>query len=60
MRTRPGGTRVFELRYQGETVGWATLTEGGALLEPANEDLDAHLMQQYGMLMAAFAQVKAA
>lgn len=32
--------RVFELRYQGEVVGWATVSEHGCVLEPANEDLD--------------------
>lgn len=32
--------RVFELRYQGETVGWATVSEHGCVLEAANEDID--------------------
>jgi hypothetical protein len=32
---------VFELRYLGETVGWATLSEHGCVLEAANEDTDA-------------------
>jgi hypothetical protein len=31
---------VFELRYMGETVGWATVTAQGCVLEPANIDLD--------------------
>lgn len=33
--------RVFELRYQGEVVGWATVSEQGCVLECANEELDA-------------------
>jgi len=33
---------VFELRYQGETIGWATLAHDGCVLEAANEDTDAY------------------
>ena len=36
--------RVFELRYQGETIGWATLDENGCAIEPANEELDQALV----------------
>lgn len=38
--------RVFELRYQGEVVGWATVSHNGCVLECANEDLDAHVVHQ--------------
>ena len=33
--------RVYELRYQGEVIGWATVAHNGCVLEPANEDTDA-------------------
>lgn len=32
---------MFELRYMGETVGCATVSHEGCVLEPANEDTDA-------------------
>lgn len=32
--------RVFELRYQGEVVGWAIVSAQGVVLECANEELD--------------------
>jgi len=32
---------VFELHYQGEVIGWATVGHDGCVLEAANEDLDA-------------------
>jgi len=31
---------VFELRYQGEVIGWATVGQNGCVLEAANEDTD--------------------
>lgn len=31
---------MFELRYQGEVVGWATVSAQGCVLECANEDID--------------------
>lgn len=31
---------MYELHYQGEHIGWATITEHGCVLTCANEDLD--------------------
>jgi hypothetical protein len=37
---------VFELRYQGEVVGWATVGHQGCVLECANEELDAPVVHR--------------
>lgn len=37
---------VFELRYLGETVGWATVSTQGCVLEAANEDTAALLVHR--------------
>ena len=48
--------RVFELRYQGETIGWATIDESGCAIEPANEELDGPLIQRMAGTLAWFIQ----
>lgn len=48
--------RVFELRYQGETVGWATVDETGCAIEPANEELDGPLIQRMAGTLTWFVQ----
>ncbi len=47
---------MFELRYQGETIGWATVDESGCAIEPANEELDGPLIQRMAGTLAWFIQ----
>jgi hypothetical protein len=51
--------RVFELRYQGEVVGWAMLSEHGCVLEAANEDLDAHVVHKMRGIVEWLVQAEA-
>lgn len=44
--SRGGEKAVFELRYLGETIGWATVTREGCVLEPANLELDGPIVHR--------------